>query len=89
MEPLRLIVNAVVVPDGAKVSKVGGKSKYTLRDAVSVHHDNGPPQIIKSDDVRYLIGDNGSITAVSIHRDLCWFATSDDVMRLIRPDDSK
>lgn len=75
----KLILPAGEIPDMSTVCKRGGSTNYTLREKITVHSPNGKPQILESTDCVYLVGDTGSINAVSKGTELVWFADTDEI----------
>lgn len=85
---IKVILPAFSIPEGRKVTKITGSTFYTLLKEIKVYGEKKEDlQVLSSPDVRYLVGENGSINAISAGKELMWRASADDLMRYLRSRD--
>lgn len=72
--PMKVVMHAGDIPDGATITKRTGQKEYTLKDKIVVYTDKESTAAaitLQTPGVKYLTGDS-SINAVSSDVELVW-----------------
>lgn len=74
--PIEVLLPIGVMPEGAKVCKVGGTKVYRLVDQIRVYdHASGKEIVVSSDKVRYLTNHDGHMAGYPLDHVVKWMTT--------------
>ena len=71
---MKVILPVKDVPIGSIVTKPTGEKEYTVRKTIKIYglSKELDPQEMMSDGVRFLVSDNGDLTAIQENKEVAW-----------------